>query len=391
MDQEKKPKLLTKDFLFIFFLDLFFATGFGLLAAVIPLWLSDRFKADSSTIGLILGLSGIGTLIFRPFMGYAIDRWGRKNILHLALFLFGILNFCFLFAQNLLAILIIRFIQCIPFAAVTTCNVTIATDFMPAERRGEGFSYFTAAATLPMAIGPAIGLLLFKANWYWAFFGAGLLGLLCFILSLLIKIPLYKHQFKKLSIQSLFKKELLFISLIVAVGTSVVPGLASFLALYAKEISLNLDFLGVILFCYAICLFIVRVSGAKFINRVNPRISGCVALILLGIGVFIIGISHEIIGIAIGAILMGFGSGIMLPTMLMIASRIAPDNRGVSNSMVFLGSDIAQIIGSYGFGTIAKLVGSYGNSYIVFSGIEIIGLLIFLRFTIPHYEKDRKS
>jgi len=391
MDREKKPTLLTKTFLSIFFIDILFATCFGLLAAITPLWLSDRFRADSNTIGLILGLSGVGTLFFRPFMGYAIDRWGRKNILQLSLCVFGILNFCFLFAHSLWAVFLIRFIQCIPFAATTTCNVTIATDSIPAERRGEGFSYFTAAATLPMAIGPALGLYLFKENWFWPFLFAGGIGLFCFVFSLFIKLPSFKPTYKKISIDSLFNKDLLFITLMGAVCVSVLPGLLSFLTLYAVEISLNLNYIGVILFCYAVCVFIVRVFGAKIINRINPIKSGSIAIILLGCGVFTIGISLGFPGIVFGAVMMGTGWGIILPTMLMMASSLAPENRGLSNSMVFAGMDIALSIGSYGFGLIAKLVSTYKNTYIISSGIEIVGLLVFLLLTIPHYEKDKQS
>lgn len=391
MEQEKKPKLITKNFLFIFFIDILFASCFGILASIIPLWLSDRFQADSSTIGLVLGLSGLSTLLSRPFMGYAIDRWGRKNILRLSLILFAILNFSFLFAQSLWAIFIIRFLQCIPFAATTTCNITIATDAMPAERRGEGFSYFTAAATLPMAIGPAIGLALFKTNWYWPFIVAGSIGVLCFIFSLFIKIQSFKPQINKFTIQSLFNKRLLPISLIGSLSISVIPGLLSYLVLYAGEISLDLNAVGVIMMCYAICLLIVRVFGAKIINRTDPKKTGFFAMLFLGVGGLIIGLSHEIIGITIGAILMGIGMGTMLPTMLMMAARIPPENRGVSNSMVFAGVDIAQSAGSYGFGALAKLIGTYGNTYIAFSGFEILGIVVFLLSVIPHYEKDKQG
>jgi predicted MFS family arabinose efflux permease len=262
---------------------------------------------------------------------------------------------------------------------------------MPAERRGEGFSLFTAAATLPMAIGPAVGLFLYKANWRWPFYAAGAIGLLCFLFSLSIKLPDFCPSNKKLSIETLFDKKLIYITLIGAICISVLPGLLSFLTLYVGEISLNVNYIGVILFCYAICIFLVRVFGAKVINRVHPKISGSVAIILLGVGIFTIGSSSGFPGIVIGAMMTGIGWGLLLPIMLMMASSLAPENRGVSNSMVFAGVDVAQSVGSYSFGSIAKLVGSYKNTYIISSGIEILGLLVFLLFTIPHYEKDRKS
>ena len=59
--------------------------------------------------------------------------------------------------------------------------------------------------------------------------------------------------------------------------------------------------------------------------------------------------------------------------------------------MVYGGLDIAISFGSFLFGSIAKLIGTYGNTYIIFSVYEAIGLFIFLLLTIPHFRRETQS
>ncbi len=391
MDQERKPKLITKNFVLVFIIDVLFASCFSLLNVVIPLWLSESFHADSGDIGVVLGLSLASTIVFRPFMGYAVDHWGRKKILFSAILLFGALNFCYLFVQNMWVVMLIRFVQCIPFAAYTISIVTLATDTIPSDRRGEGYSIFTAASTIPLAIGSASALALYEINWYLPFIAAGSVGLFCLVISLLIKFPKYEPKKSKLSFNNLLNKKVALITVIGAISCSIIPGFLSYLSLYAKEISLNLNYLGIIITCYAVTVFIVRMFGARILNKTNPKITGSIAISFMCIGALIIGTWKSLIGIIVGAIITGFGAGIIFPTMLMMAGKISTENRGISNSMVYAGLDIAQSLGAFMFGTIAKIIGTYGSTYVIFSGYEAIGLLIFLLFTIPQFERDVQS
>ena len=391
MDQEKKSKLITKNFVLVFIIDVLFASCLSLLNVVIPLWLSESFHADSGDIGVVLGLSLASTIVFRPFMGYAVDHWGRKKILFLSIILFGALNFFYLFAQNMWVVLIIRFVQSIPFAAYTISIVTLATDTMPSDRRGEGYSIFTAASTIPLAIGSASALLLYEIKWLLPFIAAGSVGLLCLIISLFIKFPKFELKKTSFSFKNLLNKKIALITVIGAISCSIIPGVLSYLSLYAKEISLNLNYLGIVITCYAVTVFIVRMFGARILNTTNPKVSGSIAISSMCLGALIIGTWKSVIGIIIGAVFTGFGAGIIFPTMLMMAGKISPDNRGVSNSMVYGGLDIAISFGSFLFGSIAKLIGTYGNTYIIFSVYEAIGLFIFLLLTIPHFRRETQS
>jgi predicted MFS family arabinose efflux permease len=391
MSKGQNSKLFTKNLYLTYLIQVLIVSCLTLLSTVIPLWLSDRFNADSAEIGLVLGLSGISTIIARPFMGFALDRWGRKKILYVSIFLFGAINFLYIFAGSLFTISLIRFFQCIPYAASTTAIITIATDMLPEERQGEGLSYFTTSTTIPLAVGPTLGLALYNINWAYPFIFSGSIGFVCLIAAFMVRIPDFKPAPKKFSVQSLFNKGVAIIALIATISFSALPGLFSYMAFYGKEISLNLELIGFIYASYAASLLLTRILGAKIINRQDPKISGVISLTFYVFGVFIIGVWRNIVGTVFGAFIMGMGAGIILPTLLMMALNLAPDKRGLCNALVYGGIDVANSLGSILFGTIAKFYGSYGTTYIVFSGFELIGLVLFWFFTIPNYEKLRQN
>ncbi len=388
MIDKNKTRLINKDFIIAFIMQVLIVTCLTLMTTVVPLWMTSRFNADSANIGLVIGISGISPIVARPFMGYLLDRWGRKRILYISVLLFGAINFLYVFAKSPYTVLLIRFIQLIPFAASTTAVVTIATDIIPQNRRGEGLSYFTTSTTLPLAIGPSIGYALYKINWTLPFILAGSIGLVCFIASFFLTVPEYEPSSEKYSFKSLFEKKVVIIALIAGLSFSALPGIFSFISLYGEQLAVNLDLIGYVYTSYAASLLLTRLIGAKVIDKKDPKISGVIALLLLIAGLILISVSNQLVGLFIGAFLAGAGAGIILPTLLMMAINIAPTKRGICNSMVYGGLDVSNSLGASVFGFLAKAFNDYSCSYLAFSGIELIALGIFLFATLPQYRKQ---
>ena len=65
---------------------LFFA--FYLLLPMLPLYLRDTFSADRQLIGIILSGYTITALLIRPFGGFIVDSFPRKQVLLICYFLF---------------------------------------------------------------------------------------------------------------------------------------------------------------------------------------------------------------------------------------------------------------------------------------------------------------
>lgn len=87
-----------------------------------------------------------------------LDDLGRKKILFISLSLFLAATVMYFGAQSLFLLLALRFLHGIGFGMATTATGTIVTDVAPAHRRGEALAYFGVFMSLPMVIGPFLGL-----------------------------------------------------------------------------------------------------------------------------------------------------------------------------------------------------------------------------------------
>ncbi|MBO6058781.1 MAG: MFS transporter, partial [Bacteroidaceae bacterium] len=87
-------KVMTANFM------LFFA--FYLLTPLLPLYLSEQFAATQDVIGMVLSGYTVTALIFRPFSGYVVDSFPRKNVLMICFGTFAILFAGYLAASTLL-------------------------------------------------------------------------------------------------------------------------------------------------------------------------------------------------------------------------------------------------------------------------------------------------
>lgn len=387
MESTGRSKLVNKNFLVAFFMQVLNVTCFSIFGAVIPIWMTDQFGANPAEVGLIVGIAGLSPIIARPFMGYLLDRFGRKKILRIAVLMGGVMSLVFLLAKNPTAILIVRFLQLIPFVATSTALVTVATDVIPEDRRGEGLSYFTTSTTLPFAFGPSIGFALYEMNWQLPFILAGIIGGIGFLASLIIKLPKYETVKGKFSISSALDKRVGIAAIISAIAFLALPTIFSFVALYGEEIAINLDRVGFVYTGYAASLLISRVVGAKTIDQKDPKISGISAFLFLISGLVVISVSRSLLALVAGGFLVGAGAGIILPTLLMMSINMVPTKRGVSNAMVYGGIDVANSLGASIFGVVANFMGRYSPSYLVIAGFELIGLAIFLFVTMPQYNR----
>ena len=85
---------------------LFFA--FYLLMPLLPLYLSETFHTTKDVIGAVLSGYVISALLARPFSGYIVDSFPRKQVLLTCFFLFFIFFAGYLIAGSLLLFTIIR-------------------------------------------------------------------------------------------------------------------------------------------------------------------------------------------------------------------------------------------------------------------------------------------
>ena len=148
---------------FIFITLLIDVTGWGIIIPVMPKLIGQLIHGNISDAsrynGWLLFAFSISQFVFAPVVGNLSDRFGRRPILLMSLFGFGI-DYLFLsFAPTIGWLFLGRVIAGLTGASFTTASAYIA-DISTNENRAQNFGMIGAAFGLGFIVGPVIGGLL---------------------------------------------------------------------------------------------------------------------------------------------------------------------------------------------------------------------------------------
>jgi len=155
--------------------------GFGLIIPVLPAFLMEltgESLAETSYISGYLVMSYAALqFVFAPIIGNLSDRYGRRPVLLVSLFFYGI-NFLIAgLATTLWVLFVGRVLTGVTSATYATANALIA-DVSPPDERAQNFGLMGVAFGLGFIIGPSLGGFLGDIDVRLPFyFAAGLAGL----------------------------------------------------------------------------------------------------------------------------------------------------------------------------------------------------------------------
>jgi len=145
---------------FIFVTLLVDVTGFGVIIPVIPKLLSELMNVGiaeaSSYGGWLLAAFAVMQFLCSPLIGNLSDQYGRRPVLLISLFGFGIDYLFLAFAPTIGWLFVGRVIAGIMGASFTTAAAYIA-DISEPEKRAQNFGIIGVAFGLGFIIGPAMG------------------------------------------------------------------------------------------------------------------------------------------------------------------------------------------------------------------------------------------
>ncbi len=387
MKHPQQP-IWTRSFISIFMASLLVFTAFYLLLPTLPLYLAKMLKAGPGQIGIILAIYTFAALIIRPATGYLIDIHGRKWIYLAGLFFFALVFAGYMVAITLAGLLMLRFLHGLLWGITTTTGSTIAVDLVPANRRGEGLGYFGLASTIPMAIGPFLGLqLMSDGNYDRMFLASVILGLVGFLFALSIRHPEIPKHTSGFALKNLLEKSALPVAIILFINMITYGGVVTFISLYVKETGVGDA--GYFFLVYAIGIAVTRLTSGKIFDRKGPVQITIIAFILIIAGFILLALNHHTPGFYGAAFAMGIGGGVLFPTFqAMINNMVTPNRRGAANSTLFTVLDLGIGAGMMITGYLAGKTG-LGIAFLICSGLNILALALFIGFTIRHYSKYR--
>jgi len=155
MSDKRKPALG-----FIFVTLLLDVIGFGIIIPVFPKFISQLINSNISNASLyggwIMASFAVMQFIFAPVLGSLSDKFGRRPILLISLFGFGLNYILIALAPTIGWLFAGRILAGIMGASFTTGAAYIA-DISEPEKRAQNFGIIGAAFGLGFIIGPVIG------------------------------------------------------------------------------------------------------------------------------------------------------------------------------------------------------------------------------------------
>ncbi len=376
-DHENNDKVFISGFLFTSFASFSFFSSFYLLLPVIPLYVVS-LGGSPSDVGIALGLFPIASILARPFIGVYADTQGRKIYMIIGGIIFLVASLLYSVTATLLVLFLLRLLHGLGMASFTTSSSAYIADIIPRRRRGEAMSYFASANNIALIVGPYLALSLIDngGGFSLVFFIAAVLSGLCILLVLPVKdTPLAVGREQKIFDRTLYRREVVFPSLVIGVGALTYAAIIAFLPIHAKEIGIANP--GIFFTAYGLSVIGSRVVASKLIDRIpRPKVVIFSAIPML-IAVAMLAFTQSLIQLIFVAILYGIGLAFLLPAaQAFLVDRVKKEERAKALGVFFSFLELGVGGGAIVLGIVAEYFG-YQTAFVIASIIGICGIGLF--------------
>ncbi len=140
----------------------FVSFPFGILAFILPIY-GRELGASALEVGVFFTAFSVVPLLVRPFLGRALDRWGRRPFLLIGLIGYLAAALAFGTAASVWTLTVARFLQGIGSAFLWLTAYTMVADLAAFGGRGLSFGLIDEATNRGAIIGTTLGFTLILA------------------------------------------------------------------------------------------------------------------------------------------------------------------------------------------------------------------------------------
>jgi multidrug resistance protein len=349
----------------------------GLVNPLVPLY-ATTFNVSFTLVGFAVGIFGVSRLLFEIPAGVWGDKYGRRIILTLALFVFTISAIITYLASDIVTLAIARFIQGIGISLYTGPSLALLGDIAPREKRAKYIGTFYSYDWLGTAIGPAIGGYISQyAGFRPAFLVVAIVsGAALFLTYLMIPETRIEGKFSSFKFGELFKSardwRLLLLCCIGTPSFFLAAGIRyTAVPLMGKSQGVSLGDIGIILSVALIINSLANMVGRDVIDRVGASrlllisfssVAVFLALFPMAFGFLALTIMTSLVTLSLSLVPLIY-------THLVI-EMAAPENRGLYFSIFRIFGDGGTLVGPV-------LVGFLSDLYGLSSSFYVSGLICF--------------
>ncbi|MGD6941876.1 MFS transporter [Cytobacillus gottheilii] len=173
--------------------------GIGLIIPVMPSFM-NIMHLSGATMGYLVAMFAVAQLVMSPFAGRWVDRFGRKKIIILGLFLFGVSELIFGLGKSVPVLYLSRILGGFSAAFIMPGVTAYVADITSLKDRPKAMGYVSAAISTGFIIGPGIGGFIGEYGVRLPFFfAAGIAFAACILSAFILKEPLSKEKLAELA------------------------------------------------------------------------------------------------------------------------------------------------------------------------------------------------
>lgn len=384
MNGQKKRIMLSLVYVNIFVVFL----GISLVIPVLPT-IMNELHVSGTVVGYLTAAFALTQLIVSPFAGKAADKFGRKKLIVVGLFIFGFSELLFGLGKTIEVLFASRILGGISGAFIMPAVTAFIADITTVDTRPKALGYMSAAINTGFIIGPGIGGFLAEIGTRVPFFTAAVIGILVAISSLLLlKEPSNQDQDQENESANETKtssKSMLAPAFLIAFGVIFVAsfGLAAFESFFSLYVDHKFAFSpsdiaiaitgGAIV--GTICQILLFAPLTKSMGEINiVRISLALSAILVYAMTLVS--SYWVIMIVTFTVFVGFD--LIRPAVTTFLSRHAGDNQGFVGGMNSFFTSLANVFGPIIGGSLFDIDINY--PYYFSALVIVIGFIIAMLF-----------
>lgn len=142
--------------------------GSNVASAALPAMAAGLAVSDTQ-IGLVMTVFSLLAMIFVPFTGALADAYGRRAVLLPSILGFGLAGSAIAFVGTFEAVLVLRAVQGVAFAAIMPVTVTLLGDFYTGSSASAAQGFRTATNGIGSSLIPAVSGVLAGITWSYPF------------------------------------------------------------------------------------------------------------------------------------------------------------------------------------------------------------------------------
>lgn len=328
-----------------------FMTSFNLIIPELNGFITNLDGAEQK--GLIILLFSVTATLARPISGKLSDTIGRKPVMYIGVVFGGLACLLYPLSTTVFFFLSLRLFHGFAAGFHPTGATAMATDILPADKRGQGMGIWGVFISLGFGVGQSLGSVITNefglTNLFMIASGVSLIAGIMLMnvketLPVEQKVP-FKFSLLTFNLNDIFEPTVLpsaIVMLLTATCSGVifviVPDLAEYLGIENK---------GAYFTYYAISTIVVRLFTSSLSDKIGRRKTLIIGIALLIFALFLTGLATTESAFIIAATIFGIATGINSPTLMAWMGDLSDiKRRGAGSGTIFIALEIGIMLGS---------------------------------------------